>query len=136
MKNLTKNSVANVAKVGVASALIGAGLFLSACGGGDEFKPSSEAEKKAVNLIKRKSADAKILSFSVAQKEFGLKDRECLKSKGTMDIDDVIDIYFVKLPNGEIQVREVLFNNRTNGGALSDTYTLEQIKAKKADCFN
>ena len=33
MKNLTKNSVANVAKVGVASALIGAGLFLSACGG-------------------------------------------------------------------------------------------------------
>ena len=27
MKNLTKNSVANVAKVGVASALIGAGLF-------------------------------------------------------------------------------------------------------------
>ena len=28
MKNLNKNSVANVAKVGVASALIGAGLFL------------------------------------------------------------------------------------------------------------
>ena len=62
----------NVAKVGVASALIGAGLFLSACGGGDEFKPSSEAEKQVVNLIKNKSADAKILSFSVAQKEFGL----------------------------------------------------------------
>ena len=38
MKNLTKNSVANVAKVGVASALIGAGLFLSACGGGDNQK--------------------------------------------------------------------------------------------------
>ena len=40
MKNLTKISVAasvvsvaNVAKVGVASALIGAGLFLSACAG-------------------------------------------------------------------------------------------------------
>ena len=38
MKNLTKNSVANVAKIGVASALIGAGLFLSACGGGDNQK--------------------------------------------------------------------------------------------------
>ncbi len=136
MKNLTKNSVANVAKVGVASALIGAGLFLSACGGGDEFKPESIAEKQIVEVIKNKSAGAKILSFGVAQKEFGLKDRECLKSKGTMDIDDVIDIYFVKLSNGEIQARQVLINNRTNGGIPSDTYTLEQIKAKKPECFN
>ena len=145
MKNLNKNSVANVAKVGVASALIGAGLFLSACGGGDEFKPSSEAEKKVVNLIKNKSADAKILSFSVAQKEFGLKDRECLKN--VKDINGyenfngfMYDYWFIKLSNGEIQVREVSINdkiNDTNGGFLTNTsYTLEQIKAKKPECFN
>ena len=141
MKNLTKNSVANVVKVGVASALIGAGLFLSACGGGDEFKPSSETEKKVVNLIKNKSADAKILSFSVAQKEFGLKDRECLKNvkdiNGYENVNGFMyDYLFIKLSNGEIQVREVSINDKTNGGILSDTYTLEQIKAKKADCFN
>ena len=47
MKNLNKNSVANIAKVGVASALIGAGLFLSACGGGD-------ARSKAESLVKQK----------------------------------------------------------------------------------
>ena len=143
MRNLTKNSVANVAKVGVASALIGAGLFLSACGGGDEFKPSSEAEKKVVNLIKNKSADAKILSFSVAQKEFGLKDRECLKN--VKDINGyetyvngfMYDYLFIKLSNGEIQVREVSINDKTNGGILTNAiYTLEQIKAKKPECFN
>lgn len=69
MKNLTKNSVANVAKVGVASALIGAGLFLSACGGGDEFKPSSEAEKKAVALAKEKYPNTKFLSYEYMNKE-------------------------------------------------------------------
>ena len=143
MKNLTKNSVVSVAKVGVASALIGAGLFLSACGGGDEFKPSSEAEKKVVNLIKNKSADAKILSFSVAQKEFGLKDRECLKN--VKDINGyetyvngfMYDYLFIKLSNGEIQVREVSINDKTNGGILTNAiYTLEQIKAKKPEYFN
>ena len=73
MKNLNKNSVANVAKVGVASALIGAGLFLSACGG--------DSTSKAEKFVKEKYPDAKILSFSEIQKEFGIKDKECLKKE-------------------------------------------------------
>ncbi len=136
MKNLTKNSVANVAKVGVASALIGAGLFLSACGGGDEFKPSSEAEKQVVNLIKNKSADAKILSFSVVQKEFGLKDEECLKSKEANEWGYIDNYLFVRLSNGEIQVREITINDKTKNGQLVDTLNVEQIKTKKPECFN
>lgn len=64
MKNLTKNSVANVAKVGVASALIGAGLFLSACGGDS----TSKAEKLAKQAIEKDFAGAKILNFDEAKK--------------------------------------------------------------------
>ena len=57
MKNLTKNSVA---KVGVASALIGAGLFLSACGG--------DSTSKAEKFVKEQYPDAQILTFDEAKK--------------------------------------------------------------------
>lgn len=145
MKILNQKSgvckVVNVAKVSVVSALIGAGLFFSACGGGDEFKPSSEAEKQVVNLIKNKSADAKILSFSVAQKEFGLKDRECLKNEKDLNGYEagngfIYDYLFIKMPNGEIQVRSVMTNDKTKSGLLSDIHTLEEVKSKKPECFN
>ena len=106
MKNLTKNSVANVAKVGVASALIGAGLFLSACGGGDEFKPSSDEEKKDFALVKEKYPDAKFLSYEVAKKELGSTSsrdfRECILGSSGRDY-----YYFAKMPNGEVKILEV-----------------------------
>lgn len=57
-------SVANVAKLGVASALIGAGLFLSACGG-----DSPKIDNKHSALLKEKYPDAQILSFTEAEKE-------------------------------------------------------------------
>ncbi len=97
MKNLTKNSVANVAKVGVASALIGAGLFLSACGGGDEFKPSSEAEKKAVVLVKEKYPDYKILSYDFYAKAYETSAkayRKCLNDENKVVLFGVANDVF------------------------------------------
>ena len=88
MKNLTKNSVANVAKVGVASALIGAGLFLSACGdSGDRL------EKLATKALKEKSPNAQLLSFDEAQKEFGAKDKECFINRKNVVGREVIEFY-------------------------------------------
>ena len=77
MKVLNQKSgvceVANVAKVGVVSALIGAGLFFSACGSSDEFKPSNDNEKKAVALVKEKYPDYKILSYETIEKRYKIK---------------------------------------------------------------
>ena len=127
MKNLTKNSVANVAKVGVASALIGAGLFLSACGGGDEFKPSSDTEKAEFALVKAKYPDAKFLSYEVAKKELGSTSsrnfKECLKS----------NTYFAKLPNGEIKISKVYVLD--SGDFEVEEVSFKDLKRRMIACF-
>ena len=107
MKNLTEISVAasvvsvaNVAKVGVASALIGAGLFLSACGG-----DSPKIDDKHSALLKEKYPNAQILSFTEAEKEL-----DTLGNKPkNITIKECFDkhypnSYFIKLPNGEMKV--------------------------------
>ena len=123
MKNLNKNSVANVAKVGVASALIGAGLFLSACGG--------DSTSKAEKFVKEQYPDAKILSFSEIQKEFGLKDKECLNDKNNIF---ATTYHFISV-NGEIKILEIWTDDKGNS-KLNSTLSADNIKAKKADCFN
>ena len=132
MKNLTKNSVANVAKVGVASALIGAGLFLSACGGGD-------ARSKAESFIKQKYPDAKILSFSEIQKEFGLKDKECLDLKKGSASVTTSTYHFVKISNGELSILMIMTDNKNGVSIVDKEYTLdsfkERLKHTNSDCF-
>ena len=128
MKNLTKNSVANVAKVGVASALIGAGLFLSACGG-DEFKPSSDEEKKDFALVKEKYPDAKFLSYEVAKKELDSTSsrdfRECILGSSGRDY-----YYFAKMPNGEVKILEVYIQEpQVREKSLID------LRNQKTECF-
>ena len=123
MKNLNKNSVTNVAKVGVASALIGAGLFLSACGG--------DSTSKAEKFVKEQYPDAKILSFSEIQKEFGLKDKECLNDKNNIF---ATTYHFISV-NGEIKILEIWTDDKGNS-KLNSTLSADNIKAKKADCFN
>ena len=132
MKNLTKNSVANVAKVGVASALIGAGLFLSACGG--------DSTSKAEKFVKEQYPDATILSYDEAKKEFGLtKDKECLTEKG-----DFLDTtyHFIKIDN-EFKVLKVQTRKDNGASNISKIYSDEKLvgnfkdfKTDKADCFN
>ena len=132
MKNLTKNSVANVAKVGVASALIGAGLFLSACGGGD-------ARSKAESFIKQKYPDAKILSFSEIQKEFGLKDKECLDLKKGSASVTTSTYHFVKMSNGELSILMIMTDDKNGVSIVDKEYTLdsfkERLKHTNSDCF-
>ena len=132
MKNLTKNSVANVAKVGVASALIGAGLFLSACGGGD-------ARSKAESFIKQKYPDAKILSFSEIQKEFGLKDKECLDLKKGSASVTTSTYHFVKMSDGELSILMIMTDDKNGVSIVDKEYTLdsfkERLKHTNSDCF-
>ncbi len=122
MKNLTKNSVASVAKVGVASALIGAGLFLSACG-----------DSKIESFFKQRYPDAKILSFSEIQKEFGLKNKDCLSGKkGTT----LITTRFIKSSDGEISVIQAQSKDYKDSGVMiKDTLTVDEFKKKNPECF-
>lgn len=63
MKNLTK--------LGVASALISVSLLFCACGDNNEFKPSSEAEKKALALLKEKYPNyKKVLTYEFIAENF------------------------------------------------------------------
>ena len=118
MRNLTKNSVVSVAKVGVASALIGAGLFLSACGGGDNQK-----EK----FIKEKVADiASFLTYDDAKKELGVdKDfKQCFEKP----IDNT-QFFFVKMSNGESRFIGVYVSPHTNKAEMiSGKYDVEYFK--------
>ena len=126
MKNLTKNSVASVAKVGVASALIGAGLFLSACGGGD-------ARSKAESFIKQKYPDAKILNFSEIQKEFGIKNKECLAKNGGVF---TTTHHFLKTPSGEFVILSVMTDNKNGASRIGDTYSsVDNFKNWNPNCF-
>ena len=126
MKNLTKNSVANVAKVGVASALIGAGLFLSACGG--------DSTSKAEKFVKEKYPDAKILNFSEIEKEFGLKDKECLTVK-----DDYLDTtyHFVRMADEKLVILTVQTRHKDGMQKFSggSGYTIGEFKHLKPNCF-
>ena len=127
MKNLTKNSVANVAKVGVASALIGAGLFLSACGG-----DSPKIDDKVSALLKEKYPDAKILSFSEIQKEFGIKNKEYLKNSGVFTTTH----HFLKTPSGELVILTVMTDNKNGASSIRDTYSsVDNFKNWNSSCF-
>ncbi len=125
MKNLTKNSVANVAKVGVASALIGAGLFLSACGG--------DSTSKAEKFVKEKYPDAKILNFSEIQKEFGIKNKECLaKNSGVFTTTH----HFLKTPSGELVILTVMTDNKNGASDIGSTYSsVDNFKGWNPNCF-
>ena len=127
MKNLTKNSVANIAKIGVASALIGAGLFLSACGG-----DSPKIDDKHSALLKEKYPNAQILSFTEAEKEL-----DTLGNKPkNITIKECFDkhypnSYFIKLPNGEMKVIHISDSSEIDESPVSQF----GFKSKFNFCF-
>ena len=129
MKNFTKNSVANVAKVGVASALIGAGLFLSACGGdsGDRL------EKLATKALKEKSPNAQLLSFDEAQKEFGAKDKECfIKHKEGWGVTEFYA--FGKIDN-EVKGYKFIIPDKKNESGIGSSFSVNDFKVMLEKCF-
>ena len=127
MKNLNKNSVTNVAKVGVASALIGAGLFLSACGG-----DSPKIDDKVSALLKEKYPDAQILSFTEAEKELdtlgnkpkNITIKECFAKHYPTS-------YIIKLPNGEMKVMHISDSSEIDESPVSQF----GFKSKFNFCF-
>ena len=125
MKKLVNQSK----KLGVIALATMSLVAFSACGGGDEFKPSNDEEKKDFALVKEKYPDAKFLSYEAAKKELGSTSsrnfKECILGKGGDDIH-----YFVKMPNGEIKILEV-YEQEPQVREKS----LESLKRQKMACF-
>ena len=101
---------------------VAAAFALSACGGG---------ESKAEAFVKKEYPNAKILSFSEIQKEFGLKNKECLSEKNNVFLKTY---HFVK-SDSEVEVLEVWTDDKGNS-KFSGTYSIDDIKIKLDSCFN
>lgn len=120
-----------LAKFGMLGALISAGVLFCACGGGD--KKESALQNRVQNEFK-----SQLLSFEEANKEIGLKDRECLRKPDDTNKENYYDYRFIKNSNGDIQV--ILVSTNDN----ADTYSyvgrsnleLESLKSQKPECFN
>ena len=113
--------------LGVALATLAA-FSLTACGG-----------DKAESFVKEEYPDAKILSFSEIQKEFGVKDKECLFKKGNFANTAFV---FIK-DDGELKILEVQTRNDKDVSRIKDTYTkddpiwnFKSFKSENAKCFD
>lgn len=117
MKNLTK--------LGVASALISVSLLFCACG---------DNTSKAEAYIKKEYPNAKILSFDEIQKEFGVKNKECLKD----DIDNdlfIKSLVFIKHTNGDFEALRVWTNKKNGASGNVTRYNIDKFKAEFTHCF-
>ena len=109
---------------------VAAAFVLSACGGG---------ESKAETFVKKEYPDAKILNFSEIQKEFGVKNKECLVKKG----DFLTNTYVFIEENGKFKIVAVETRNDKGVSRTRKTYsddepinTFEYFKSENAKCFN
>ena len=122
MKKLVRQS-----KILGAMALTAFAFMFIACGG--------DARSKAESYIKEKYPDAKILSFSEIQKEFGLKDKECLNTKKGSASLSTYTYHFVKMADGQLEVLYVM-TDEESGLSTNRNYTFNDFKAKVDDnCF-
>ncbi len=118
----------NQSKLGVIALATMSLVAFSACGGGDD-KAQNEMEKNKMERAKIEFPNAKFLNFDRISKEFGVKNKECLKIKGGESGKLTYQaIFFIELPNGEIKVVDTSF------GATD--YTIDEFKAYKPECFN
>ena len=120
------NQVSQKLSAAVAASVFAASAFmLSACGGGND-----ESIKQA---ILRDYPNAKVFTFSEAQKEFGAKDKECyVEKQGNM----TNTWNFVKTAEGEVLVLKV--GTRSDNGASGvrgNPTTLEKFKENNSECF-
>lgn len=119
----------NQSKLGVIALATMSLVVFSACGGGDEFKPSNDEEKKDLATIKEKYPDAKFLSYEAAKKELGSTSsrnfKECI-----LGVDGKDTYYFAKMPNGEIKILESYEKKQE-----VVEKPLDKLKFQKAECF-
>ena len=124
MKRLVKQSK----KLGVIALASMSLVAFSACGGGSEDKAQSEIEKNKMELVKVEFPDAKFLNFDRISKEFGVKNKECLKTKGGENGELTYQVnFFIELPSGEVKVVDTSF--------VATGYTVDEFKAQKPECF-
>lgn len=101
-------------KIKIIGVLICAGVLLSACG---------DNTSKAEAYVKEKYPNAKILSFNEIQKEFGVKNKECL-------IDDksgfFIKTYVFFKVDDEFKISRI--ETRPDNGASAITATYSNVK--------
>ncbi len=96
------------------------------------FSACGDSSSKAEAFVKKEYPDAKILSFSEIQKEFGLKDKECLNKKNNLF---ATTYHFIKAGNDEVKVIEIWTDDKGNSKD-SGTYSIDDMKIKQAECFN
>ena len=120
MKKLVRQSK----KLGVIALMSMSLVAFSACGNNDE------SIKKA---ILHDYPNAKIFTFSEAQKEFGAKDKECYIEKS----DFLTDTWnFIKTADNEILVVKVgTRNDNGASGVRGNPTTLEKFKENNPECF-
>ena len=107
---------------GVATATLVA-FSLTACG---------DSSSKAEAFVKKEYPDAKILSFSEIQMEFGLKDKECLVDKGGVFTNTY---HFTKMADGELVILYVMTDNKSGASRVANKYTINDIKFKFSSCL-
>ena len=118
-KEKTMFSKHNLAGVAVATLVA---FSLTACG---------DSSSKAEAFVKKEYPDAKILSFSEIQKEFGLKDKECLVDKGDVFTSTY---HFAKMADGELVILYVMTDNKSGASRVSNKYTINDIKRRLSSC--
>ena len=114
----------NLAGVAVATLVA---FSLTACGG--------DIESQAKAFVKEEYPDAKILSFSEIQKEFGLKDKECLKRKKGSASLTTRTYHFIKTADGELLALDVDTDDKNGASIMKGTFTPDEFKKKRPSCF-
>ena len=96
------------------------------------FSACGDSSSKAEAFVKKEYPDAKILSFSEIQKEFGLKDKECLVDKGGVFTNTY---HFTKMADGELVILYVMTDNKSGASRVANKYTINDIKFKFSSCL-
>ena len=110
------NQVSQKLSAAVAVSVFAASAFvLSACGGGDEFSPSSDAEKKALSMAKEKYPDAKFLGYDFMADKVLVDSKMCHFHKKNSDEavhfyskdGDVYEVIVVDLAQNDVFKRNL-----------------------------
>ena len=121
---------------------MGAGVVLTLAFIACSWESGNESAKS--KKVKQKF-DAELLSFEQAQKEVSLKDRECLKEPGSNE-RNFFEYRFIKTSSGDIRAILIAdaIKNPTNDSFMvmgkgmngKGTYSIDEVKTEKPQCFN
>ena len=117
-----------------------AAFSLTACGGGDEFSPSSDAEKKALSMAKEKYPDTKFLGYDFMADKVLVDSKMCHFHKKNSDEavhfyskdGDAYEVIVVDLAQNDVFKRNLSeFQCVKLGGSKKGKQELDFSKLKK-----